>query len=930
MDAQLGDQPQDLNALWQELERERTERQKEGGRLKKQVEELGKESLKQLDSIQDLCNTFNLLSALLSQEQQETFHKAQEFLIKTKQEVERVRRKGQQHKQLTADLLDTIKSLSLLLSPENGDGSPQDATSTESMARANEHLVELKSRYDKQQRACESLVESFSAVVETLDSESQGFMCGTEELDLIVSSFFEMHAKLLKDAKDGKGTAAVIEALTKATAPPEDEKQQGGAKWWLMMTKQTIEEGRLECEHHKKSIEVLVSAINMMKLSLNDKLQEKVLKSAVVKPSRNKDNGDSKAGQLMGTPALTGVPTRLPYDISSNGEESDKISEVQRALKENLGTSAALEVHLVDNHILKAPSPGLGYRNSPTLSDMDAEKAMVPWGSLVCGTSVSNDEWLKVGEQFLPKKLDGVLVLRPYVQGQDADLSRRSHGSGVFRSRSKGRQPTPPPALLDPIPEGSSSEACASSPPQLKGQTAEDDPPSSTSETLESIKEGLPQSLLGSIMDSIREQIKEEVVVICNGLQAPGGPLAPDTLKVIGPPQSSRRTGGISLDDQVKDHIEEVAKRFVNELWQGSSSASRGSEQEASATGVNKPTATSRSASPMERVVGDKPTTLSAVPVIPSSVTPVGQLSHVVASSTTTTTTAIPSSTSPPVPSNSATPVPTNITPVPPSATPVHASPILASSPLMPGQASPILGQASPTTGGSLQICAGTSPPVPTNGLVSPFLWQDPRSRPNSIQLANARNLSGSPDRAVVDSNAPPSSPERINLPCSIEVRRTTATGHPGPPRTTAVSSMMSKTTSSPSPTPRGRRLSQGARPIATVAGHKQLMKPYSLSEASMQRSGSSPGTSGAGRRGLAMETRSGLSTSASPGPDMNVSPSPGGASRYMRPAARHHMPFSSGPLGVSRKTCPARTSSPESYFEVDAAGRPIGAILSV
>jgi hypothetical protein len=68
------------------------------------------------------------------------------------------------------------------------------------------------------------------------------------------------------------------------------------------------------------------------------------------------------------------------------------------------------EFFLADNSYLQAKTVGLGLRKSMSPADMDKERSLVPWGSLVSGVSI-DDQWVKVGDHFLPKNLDGIPVL---------------------------------------------------------------------------------------------------------------------------------------------------------------------------------------------------------------------------------------------------------------------------------------------------------------------------------------------------------------------------------------------------------------------------------------------------------------------------------------------------------------------------------------
>ena len=41
----------------------------------------------------------------------------------------------------------------------------------------------------------------------------------------------------------------------------------------------------------------------------------------------------------------------------------------------------------------------------------------VPWGDIIEGTSASDEEWVAVGERFLPERMDGVPNLLPGEKG---------------------------------------------------------------------------------------------------------------------------------------------------------------------------------------------------------------------------------------------------------------------------------------------------------------------------------------------------------------------------------------------------------------------------------------------------------------------------------------------------------------------------------
>jgi len=66
--------------------------------------------------------------------------------------------------------------------------------------------------------------------------------------------------------------------------------------------------------------------------------------------------------------------------------------------------------YLVDNSTLEAPTVGLGYRCPQNLTDHDG-KNNAAWGSTICGIAVG-EEWVKVGDSYLPVKLRRVVVLK--------------------------------------------------------------------------------------------------------------------------------------------------------------------------------------------------------------------------------------------------------------------------------------------------------------------------------------------------------------------------------------------------------------------------------------------------------------------------------------------------------------------------------------
>jgi hypothetical protein len=69
-------------------------------------------------------------------------------------------------------------------------------------------------------------------------------------------------------------------------------------------------------------------------------------------------------------------------------------------------------IFVTENNHLNAEGPGLVFHNSLSMEDTDEERAFVPWGSIVYGTPVCENKWLKVGRRYLPMQVNGRSVLR--------------------------------------------------------------------------------------------------------------------------------------------------------------------------------------------------------------------------------------------------------------------------------------------------------------------------------------------------------------------------------------------------------------------------------------------------------------------------------------------------------------------------------------
>lgn len=74
-------------------------------------------------------------------------------------------------------------------------------------------------------------------------------------------------------------------------------------------------------------------------------------------------------------------------------------------------TDEDAEEYLIDNSLLNAKTKGMGYRFGKDLKNVD-RKSFALWGTTVRGRR-ENEDWIKVGECFLPTHLKGVRVLTP-------------------------------------------------------------------------------------------------------------------------------------------------------------------------------------------------------------------------------------------------------------------------------------------------------------------------------------------------------------------------------------------------------------------------------------------------------------------------------------------------------------------------------------
>ncbi|CAK8997677.1 unnamed protein product [Durusdinium trenchii] len=142
-------------------------------------------------------------------------------------------------------------------------------------------------------------------------------------------------------------------------------------------------------------------------------------KQGSAKKAESKEEAEEKLDKAKDAMATrpTGVSPCAPAGTAdgqpaTNGEArtNDSVKVVKKAKVVN-GEEASEGVtreYFVDNSVLQATTPGLGYRRTKSSADR-VEDAWEPWGNKVRG--VDEGDWLRVGKLFLPKTLGGVVVL---------------------------------------------------------------------------------------------------------------------------------------------------------------------------------------------------------------------------------------------------------------------------------------------------------------------------------------------------------------------------------------------------------------------------------------------------------------------------------------------------------------------------------------
>eukprot|EP00929_Paragymnodinium_shiwhaense_P015035 TRINITY_DN123032_c0_g1_i1.p1 TRINITY_DN123032_c0_g1~~TRINITY_DN123032_c0_g1_i1.p1 ORF type:complete len:398 (-),score=70.78 TRINITY_DN123032_c0_g1_i1:107-1168(-) len=98
---------------------------------------------------------------------------------------------------------------------------------------------------------------------------------------------------------------------------------------------------------------------------------------------------------------------------ASTAAAEDASSQAAAPAVQETKTAPPREVRLlVDNELLHSPHQGIVYRRSKNMTDYDSASRYALYGSVVTGYD-EGDGWLKVGDLYLPSKIDGVRVLTP-------------------------------------------------------------------------------------------------------------------------------------------------------------------------------------------------------------------------------------------------------------------------------------------------------------------------------------------------------------------------------------------------------------------------------------------------------------------------------------------------------------------------------------
>mmetsp|Transcript_114237 Transcript_114237/g.197533 ORF Transcript_114237/g.197533 Transcript_114237/m.197533 type:complete len:675 (-) Transcript_114237:145-2169(-) len=360
------------------------------GEAKCNVEAVCAECAKQQDSIRNLWGQLSKVARI----DQSPVLTVQDLIMEAKRLSEKVRAECQEHERMTEGLLSTLQGATKVLSfdspPEDVHGKKDIVVRMDQLSKsARQRLEAVLPEYQMQLIATQDLLNSIAALRTVFEKQNLEKIAKAQGLDDALRNFTATAAD--PDAGGGRGLENIMNAVKAASKCSSFESAEQ-AEEWLAGVKGNLAEACDQCKSQKLASSKLVSMIVKGKQVLNEQLQKYI--------------------QQQGSGHLE----KQQQSQHTNGMVS--LEEIMQRKEKGLEPG---EIYHADNGALKAPTPGLGFRMSPNLNDMDKENVLVPWGSLVCG--VSHDEnWLKVGDRYLPKFLKGIRVLNEYTGPPKSNL----------------------------------------------------------------------------------------------------------------------------------------------------------------------------------------------------------------------------------------------------------------------------------------------------------------------------------------------------------------------------------------------------------------------------------------------------------------------------------------------------------------------------
>lgn len=524
------------------------------GEAKRNVEAVCTECAKQQDSIKDLWGSVNMLSIMLRRDQSHLI-RVQEWIMEAKRNTEKVRAECQKHERSMDALDGLLKSADQEFSSrlaENGHSKKDLAEQMAGLSKfAKQQLQHVFSEYEGQLRTTHELLSSITSLRTVFEKEQPQKSFPSQELDKATLNF--MAVVVERDSGDGKGLVKVMNMLGEASkAGPCETAEQ--AEEWLGGVRRNLQDACRECGLQKQATSELLTAIISAKKLLNEQLQERI---------RLNDAGNSRW---------------------SSSEESSRRSQPvnwQVAIEDMMRrreTGAADEVYQADNSVLKASTPGLGFRNTPNLEDMDKEKVLVPWGSLVSGVTL-DENWLKVGDRFLPKFLKKIPVLRPYQEPPKTNLGAvPSHGASSPRRASvvpdlqpiregteedrQERQTAPTDPAEDPAPRPSSPDRSESHGSAVDAKTELEE---ERRELLEKDKQQKSEVAAKKTEEELRELVSRTVTEAFETLQAQ---IRDEAARALQDVQKESSLNQLTLQSTLNAELERIRDQIPNEITQ--------------------------------------------------------------------------------------------------------------------------------------------------------------------------------------------------------------------------------------------------------------------------------------------------------------------------------------------------------------------------